>query len=165
MLLQPPLLRPLPCLRPPLRRRPPQLSLPAPRRVRSPPATAMILRITSRKANWWWWTHTLDAVPATRTRSLQIASIRFFCGHGATQGLVTRPKDDKAAKKAAQWAYDQSKDPDYTFDLFDPWNSDPKRLYCADFVYQSYQNAGTDLVPDKMDFFSPANKQNRSGPR
>jgi hypothetical protein len=73
---------------------------------------------------------------------------------------VTRPKDDKAAKKAAQWAYDQSKDPDYTFDLFDPWNSDPKRLYCADFVYQSYQNAGTDLVPDKMDFFSPANKQN-----
>lgn len=84
----------------------------------------------------------------------------FFCGHNATQGRVTRPKDCDMAKKAAQWALEQTKDPDYVFDLFDPWNNDPKRLYCADFVYQSYQNAGVDLVPDKMDFLSPANKAN-----
>lgn len=82
----------------------------------------------------------------------------FFCGHGATQGMVTRPKDCASAQKAAKWAYAQTKDPDYKFDLFDPWNKDNKRLYCADFVYQSYQNAGVDLVPDKMDFLSPANK-------
>ncbi|MET0649850.1 MAG: YiiX/YebB-like N1pC/P60 family cysteine hydrolase, partial [Pyrinomonadaceae bacterium] len=84
----------------------------------------------------------------------------FFCDHDATQGLVARPRDSAAAKKAAQWAYDQIKDPDYTFDLFDAWNKDPKRLYCADFVHQSYQNAGVDLVPAKMDFLSPANKKN-----
>jgi hypothetical protein len=82
----------------------------------------------------------------------------FFCGHGATQGMVARPKDCTTAQKAAKWAYDQTKDPDYEFDLFDPWNKDPKSLYCADFVYQSYQNAGVDLVPDKMDFLSPANR-------
>jgi hypothetical protein len=84
----------------------------------------------------------------------------FFCGHNATQGLVARPKDCAKAKQAAQWAMEQTKDPDYTFDLFDPWNNDPKRLYCADFVYQSYQSAGLDLVPDKMDFLNPANKSN-----
>lgn len=82
----------------------------------------------------------------------------FFCDHGATQGIVARPKDCTAAQKAAQWAYEQTRDPDYDFDLFDPWNKDPKTLYCADFVYQSYQNAGIDLVPDKMDFLSPPNK-------
>jgi hypothetical protein len=27
-------------------------------------------------------------------------------------------------------------------------------------VYQSYQNAGVDLVPDKMDFLSDANREN-----
>lgn len=84
----------------------------------------------------------------------------FFCGHKATQGIVARPKDCDAARKAATWALDQTKDPDYVFDLFDPWNNDPKRVYCADFVYQSYQNAGVDLVPAKMDFLSPANKTN-----
>jgi len=84
----------------------------------------------------------------------------FFCGHGATQGLVTRPKDCDASKKAAQWAFQQTKDPDYVFDLFDPWNNNPKRLYCSDFVYQSFQNGGVDLVPTKTDFMSPANKAN-----
>ena len=84
----------------------------------------------------------------------------FFCGHGATQGQVTRPKDCAAAQKAAQWALKQTSDKDYIFDLFDPWNKDPKRLYCADFVYQSFQNAGVDLVPTKMDFLSPANRSN-----
>jgi hypothetical protein len=84
----------------------------------------------------------------------------FFCNHGATQGLVTRLRDCDAAKKAAQWAFDQTKDPDYTFDLFDQWNKDPKRLYCADFVYQSFQNAGVDMVQYKMDFLDAANKQN-----
>lgn len=83
----------------------------------------------------------------------------FFCDHGATQGLVARPKDCDASKKAAKWALEQTKDPDYTFDLWDPWNKNPKRLYCADFVYQSYQNGGVDLVPDKIDFLSPTNKQ------
>ncbi len=84
----------------------------------------------------------------------------FFCGHKATQGLVSRPKDCVASKKAAEWAMKQTEDPDYTFDLFDPWNKDKKSLYCSDFVHQSYQNAGLDLVPNKMDFLSPANKAN-----
>ena len=84
----------------------------------------------------------------------------FFCGHGATHGLVSRPKDSKAAKKAAKWALEQTKDPDYKFDLYDPWNEDPKKLYCADFVYQSFENAGVDLVPKKMDFLSEENKEN-----
>lgn len=86
----------------------------------------------------------------------------FFCSpeYGATHGLVTRPKDCEAAKKAAAWAMEQTKDSGYEFDLFDPWSSDPKKLYCADFVYQAYQDAGTDMVPEKMDFLSPENKEN-----
>lgn len=80
----------------------------------------------------------------------------FFCGHGATHGLVARPKDCAKAQKAAQWAMAQTADPDYTFNLWDPWNNDPKQLYCADFVYQSYQNAGVDLAPVKTDLLDAA---------
>jgi len=100
--------------------------------------------------------------PGNKNAVQAISVDSFFCDkqYGATHGIVARPKDCVAAKKAAKWAMDQTKDPDYVFDLFDPWNSDPKRLYCADFVYQSYQNAGVDLVPAKMDFLSPDNKEN-----
>jgi hypothetical protein len=102
----------------------------------------------------------VDAYPG-RTSAVGANSVDdFFCGHGATQGLAVRPKDCLASKKAAQWAMEQTKEPDYVFDIWDPWNNDPKRLYCADFVYQSYQNAGVDLVPDKMDFLSDANREN-----
>lgn len=82
----------------------------------------------------------------------------FFCGHHATDGIVTRPKDCDAAKKAAKWAMDQTADPSYKFDLWDPWNNDPKSLYCADFVYQCYQNAGVDMVPVKTDLLDAAHR-------
>jgi hypothetical protein len=84
----------------------------------------------------------------------------FFCNHGTYKGLVTRPKDCDVAQKAAQWAYQQTKDPDYEFDIFNSWNQDPKQLYCSDFVYQSYQNAGIELISDKIDFLSDENKAN-----
>lgn len=84
----------------------------------------------------------------------------FFCGHSATDGLVARPKDCVKAKQAADWALAQTKDPDYTFDLFDPWNKDNKLLYCADFVSQSFASAGVDLVPTKMDFLDASHRAN-----
>jgi hypothetical protein len=106
----------------------------------------------------------IDAYPGRGTNNKNAVAEQtvdsFFCDHHATVGVGARPKDCVAAKKAAQWAYSQTKDPDYTFDLWDPWTNDPKRVYCSDFVYQSYQNAGVDLVPAKMDFLSPANKKN-----
>ena len=82
----------------------------------------------------------------------------FFCGHGATHGLVGRPKDCVKAQAAANWAMGQTKDLDYNFDLWDPWNNDPKELYCADFVHQSYQNAGMDIVPIKTDLLDSAHR-------
>jgi hypothetical protein len=78
----------------------------------------------------------------------------------ATHGMVTRPKDCVAAEKAAEWAMEQTKDPDYVFSLFDPWNENPKKVYCADFVHQAYQNAGVELVKTKMDFLGEENKAN-----
>jgi len=102
----------------------------------------------------------VDAYPGRNSAVGANSVDDFFCGHGATHGLAVRPKDCQAAKKAAQWAMAQTKEPDYVFDIWDPWNKDPKRLYCADFVYQSYQNAGVNLVPEKMDFLSDANREN-----
>jgi hypothetical protein len=87
----------------------------------------------------------------------------FFCDeYGATHGMVGRPKDCAAASKAAAWALEQTKDPDYVFDLWDPWNVDPKRLYCADFVYQAFGDTGTaaKMVPKKMDLLSKENEAN-----
>lgn len=102
----------------------------------------------------------VDAYP-NRNSAVGATSVDdFFCGHGATHGLAVRPKDCQAARKAAQWALEQTKVSDYVFDIWDPWNKDPKTLYCADFVYQSYQNAGIVLVADKMDFLSDANREN-----
>jgi hypothetical protein len=76
--------------------------------------------------------------------------------------MVGRPKDCAAASKAAAWALEQTKDPDYVFDLWDPWNVDPKRLYCADFVYQAFGDTGTaaKMVPKKMDLLSKENEAN-----
>lgn len=94
----------------------------------------------------------VDAYPGRSTGAVaEIPVDDFFCGHHATNGLVSRPKDCDAAIKAAQWAMSQTSDTGYVFDLWDPWNNDPKRLYCADFVYQSFQNAGVDLAPTKTD--------------
>ncbi|MDY6994008.1 MAG: YiiX/YebB-like N1pC/P60 family cysteine hydrolase, partial [Pseudomonadota bacterium] len=103
----------------------------------------------------------VDAYPQRSNGAIAEESIdSFFCNHDTFKGLVTRPNDCNAAKKAAQWAYKQTKNPDYNFDIFNPWSEDPKRLYCSDFVYQSYQNAGIELVADKMDFLSNENKAN-----
>lgn len=108
----------------------------------------------------------VDAYPGrgpekTNTKAVGASSVReFFCDHKATQGMVARPKDCEKAKKAAQWALKESQDPSYKFDLWDPWSKNNKDVYCSDFVYQSFQNAGVDLVPAKMDFLSPANRQN-----
>lgn len=91
----------------------------------------------------------------------------FFCGYrgpdgkwhpGGTHGLVARPKDCAKAQQAAQWALAQTTDPDYKFKLFDPWNKDPKRLYCSDFVNQSFENSGVVLVPVKTDFLDAAHR-------
>jgi len=101
----------------------------------------------------------VDAYPGRSSGAVAEQSVDdFFCGHGATHGAVTRPKDCAAADKAARWAMDQTSDPDYEFDLWDPWNNDPKRLYCADFVHQSFQNAGVDLVPAKTDLLDAAHR-------
>jgi hypothetical protein len=101
----------------------------------------------------------VDAYPGRSSGAVAESTVDdFFCGHKATDGIVTRPKDCDAAKKAAQWAIAQTGDPSYTFDLWDPWNNDPKALYCADFVYQSYQNAGVDLVPAKTDLLDAAHR-------
>ena len=102
----------------------------------------------------------VDAYPRAGSAVAEEPIEDFFCGHGTFKGLVSRPKDCKAAQNAAQWAYDQTKDPDYKFDIFNPWDQDPKRLYCSDFVYQSFQNAGIEMVPNKMDFLSDSNKAN-----
>jgi uncharacterized protein YycO len=101
----------------------------------------------------------VDAYPGRSSGAVAEQSIDdFFCGHHATDGIVTRPKDCDAAKKAAKWAMDQTADPSYKFDLWDPWNNDPKSLYCADFVYQCFQNAGVDLVPVKTDLLDAAHR-------
>ncbi len=101
----------------------------------------------------------VDAYPGRPAGAVSESPVDdFFCGHGATQGLAARPKSCAAAQKAAQWALKQTKDPDYKFDLWDPWNHDPKRVYCADFVYQSFQNAGVDLVPVKTDMLDAAHR-------
>jgi hypothetical protein len=103
----------------------------------------------------------VDAYPGRSGGAVKEESIDdFFCGHGTFKGLASRPKDSAKAKKAAEWALAQTTDPAYDFGIFSPWNSDPKTLYCSDFVYQSFQNAGVDLVPKKMDFLSRANRQN-----
>ena len=103
----------------------------------------------------------VDAYPGRAVGAVKEESIDdFFCKHGTSKGLVARPKDPKLGEKAAQWAMAQTKDPAYQFDIFNPWNRDPKQLYCSDFVYQSYQNAGVELVDKKMDFLSSANKEN-----
>ncbi|MEA3643190.1 MAG: YiiX/YebB-like N1pC/P60 family cysteine hydrolase [Lamprobacter sp.] len=101
----------------------------------------------------------VDAYPGRSSGAVAETTVDdFFCGHHATDGLVARPKDCKAAEKAAQWAMSQTSDPGYVFDLWDPWNSDPKRLYCADFVYQSFQNAGVDLAPTKTDLMDSSHR-------
>ena len=101
----------------------------------------------------------VDAYPGRSSGAVAEQSVdNFFCGHNATDGVVTRPKDCEAAKKAAQWAMDQTKDPGYVFDLWDPWNNDPKHLYCADFVYQCFQNAGVDMLPAKTDLLDAAHR-------
>lgn len=101
----------------------------------------------------------VDAYPGRSSGAVAEQSVDdFFCGHHATDGIVTRPKDCEAAKKAAKWAMDQTKDPSYVFDLWDPWNNDPKSLYCADFVYQCFQNAGIDMVPVKTDLLDSAHR-------
>jgi Permuted papain-like amidase enzyme, YaeF/YiiX, C92 family len=83
----------------------------------------------------------------------------FFCGHGATHGVVARPKDCAKAQLAAQWAMAQTIQPDYKFNLWDPWNSDPKQLYCSDFVHQSFQSGGgLDLVPVKTDLLDTTHR-------
>ena len=84
----------------------------------------------------------------------------FFCKHNATQGMVTRPKDCGKAQKAARWAVTQTADPSYKFNLWDPWNNDPKQVYCSDFVHQSFENGGTELVPFKADFLDAAHYAN-----
>jgi hypothetical protein len=102
----------------------------------------------------------VDAYPGRSSGAVAEISVdEFFCGHHATDGIVTRPKDCDAAQKAAKWAMDQTADPSYKFDLWDPWNTDPKRLYCADFVYQCFQNAGIDLAPTKTDLLDAAHRQ------
>jgi hypothetical protein len=101
----------------------------------------------------------VDAYPGRKGGAVAESPIDdFFCGHGATDGLVARPSDPATAKKAAAWAQAQTSKPDYVFDLWDPWNNDPKRLYCADFVYQSYQNAGLDLAPVKTDLLDATHR-------
>lgn len=103
----------------------------------------------------------VDAYPHKNGGAVQEESIDdFFCKHSTSKGLVARPKDCKLGEKAAKWAIKQTKDPAYKFDIFNPWNRDPKQLYCSDFVYQSYQNAGVEIVPKKMDFLSSKNKKN-----
>lgn len=109
----------------------------------------------------------VDAYPGRGPNNSQAVGTvtieEFFCGHHGskpTQGMVTRPKNNEAAKKAAEWAMKETEDPDYEFELFDPWNENNKNVYCSDFVYQSFQNAGVDLVPEKMDFLSEENKEN-----
>jgi len=106
----------------------------------------------------------VDAFPgrrnATRGDVAEQSVSDFFCKSRppATHGIITRPKDCAAAKKAAEWAIKQTKEKDYHFDLWDPWNNDPKKLYCADFVYQSFSNAGVDLVPMKTDLLDAAHR-------
>ena len=102
-----------------------------------------------------------DAYPERTDGDVKTETVEsFFCGHGTDKGLVARPKDCDVGEKAAQWALSQTKEKDYKFDLFNPWDGDPKQLYCSDFVYQAYGAAGADIVPDKMDFLTPANKKN-----
>ncbi|MCB2262283.1 MAG: hypothetical protein LGR52_04990 [Candidatus Thiosymbion ectosymbiont of Robbea hypermnestra] len=103
----------------------------------------------------------VDAYPERTGGDVKEESIDdFFCEHDTFKGQVARPKNHKLGKKAADWAMEQTKDLDYKFDIFNPWNRDPKQLYCSDFVYQAYQNAGVELTPKKMDFLSPKNKEN-----
>ncbi len=92
----------------------------------------------------------------------------FFCskkhsdppGTAPDKGLVARPKDPAVAKKAAEWAQQQTKDPAYKFNIFNDFRSDPKDVYCSDFVHQAFQNGGVDVVPNPMDFMSSTNKAN-----
>jgi hypothetical protein len=102
----------------------------------------------------------VDAYPRAGSAVAEESVDSFFCNHGAMKGLAARPKDPAVAQKAAQWAQSQTKVGGYQFQLLDPWNQDPKRLYCSDFVHQSFQNAGLELVPTKLDLMSPANKKN-----
>lgn len=103
----------------------------------------------------------VDAYPGRTNGDVKTETVdEFFCGHGTMKGIVARPKDCDTGEKAAQWAMEQTKETDYTFDLFNPWNGDPKQLYCSDFVYQSYGAAGATIVPDKMDFLAKDNKEN-----
>ena len=87
----------------------------------------------------------------------------FFCSdsHGPPdKGLVARPEDPEAARKAAEWAQEQTSDPAYKFDIMSDFRTSPKDVYCSDFVHQAFQNAGVDLVPSPMDFMSATNKAN-----
>lgn len=89
----------------------------------------------------------------------------FFCSQRhdpapPDKGQISRPKDPAVAKKAADWARDQIKNPDYKFNIFSDWKANGNDLYCSDFVHRAFQNAGEELVPSKMDFLSSANKKN-----
>jgi hypothetical protein len=104
----------------------------------------------------------VDAYPGDdRKGAVKPVTPEKFFGEGhAISGGVFRPKDKNAATKAASWAKEQTKDPDYVFDLSSPWNEDKKRVYCSDFVYQAFSNAGVTLVEDKYDLLSEDNRSN-----
>lgn len=103
----------------------------------------------------------VDAYPDRDDGAVKAITPESFFGEGhAVSGGVFRHKDSAAATSAAQWANQQTKDPDYKFELFSPWNEDKKSVYCSDFVYQAYSNAGKTLVERKYDLLSDQNIEN-----
>lgn len=106
--------------------------------------------------------HTKKTNVRTNTDAVEAHPVdEFFCGntdHRPTHGLVARPKDSAKAQQAAQWAIDQTSNPEYRFNLWNPWDKSPKQVYCSDFVYQCFQNAGLDIVPDKTDFLDATHR-------
>ena len=79
---------------------------------------------------------------------------KFFCESRATQGLVVRPKNNKASQKAAKWAMEQTKNKEYKYDIWDPWASNKKTVYCSDLVYQAFKNIGINLSRRKLRLFT-----------
>jgi len=106
----------------------------------------------------------VDAYPGRGTDNSnavgEISVEEFFNAEHATSGGVFRYENPEVAKKAAEWAMQQTQSPDYTFDIYDPWNENPKNVYCSDFVSQAFENAGVTLVEEKIDFLSDANRAN-----
>lgn len=106
----------------------------------------------------------VDAYPGRSAGAVGEESVEdFFChkDHGPPdKGMVARPNDPAISKQAADWARLQLSDPAYKFDIASDFRDTAKDVYCSDFVYQAFQNGGTDLVPNPMDFMSPTSKQN-----